>query len=126
MTTTTSKTPIRKHTRKTEEKRTDALDEGIRMRFDGEVYSITAGDLTALDSRALRQQAGITFPKLLEQAAEDFDLDTLACLIWLARRVNGERTLTFDEVAASVGYDDLETLDFNAAEDPDQGDAPGE
>lgn len=124
--TTTSKTPQRRHTRATEAKRTEALDEGIRLKVGDNVYEITAGDLTALDSRALRQQVGMSFPSLMAQAENDFDIDTLAALIWLARRVNGERDLSFEEVAGEVGYADLEGLDFDAAPEPDEDDAPGE
>lgn len=127
--TTTKKTVQRKHTRKTEEKRADALDQGYRVKVDGKVYKVTAGDLTGLDSRALRTQAGITFPGLLSQLVDDFDIDTLAVMIWLARRVHGERALSFEQVAAEVGYEDLEALKIGPEdEDPDdaEDDAPGE
>lgn len=123
---TTTKPPARRHTRASESKRKDALDEGIRIKIDGEVYAITAGDLTALDARALRNEVGVSFPRLMQQAAEDFDIDTLAALIWLARRTAGERTLRYEDVAAEIGYDDLEGLDLDPDEDEQpEVDAPG-
>lgn len=98
----------KKATRASKQKVDDALDMGAAFTIDGTEYKITTGDLSALDVRELRKQVGMSFPHLLSIlfSDDDSDIDAIAAILWLARRVNGdEPDLTFDEVAAETGYD---------------------
>lgn len=97
----------KKTTRATKEKLDSALDMGAEFTIDGTKYQITTGDLSALDVRELRKQTGYSFSNLLALLfSEDSDIDVIAAVLWLARRVNGdEPNLSFAEVAAETGYD---------------------
>jgi hypothetical protein len=97
----------RKHTRASEQKRADALDEGIRIVLAGTAYEVRAGDLTAMDSLACRQQTGMPFAGILEAFGTAPDIDLVAAVMWLARRVKGERTLSFEAVASELRYGDV-------------------
>lgn len=96
----------RKHTPRTEAKRTAAHEQGIRVTYDGQEYVVRSGDLNAMDARDLRKELGLSFMGLRRGLAEDPDLDLIAALIWLARRVDGERGLPYAAVALEMGYDD--------------------
>lgn len=90
--------------------------EGMSMsvRFRGVDYTIRQGDVCAADAAALRRDVGYSFVGLMSAGAKDPDIDIFAAIIWLARRAEGERSLTFDEVAQDVTYDDFD-------EDPEGG-----
>lgn len=107
--------------KKAQSKKDEALNEGISLTIDGAVYTVRAGDLSALDTRALRKELGLSFMGLITAFREDPDIDLIAGLMWLSRRVNGEQNLTYDEVAGSVDY----SLDIAEAaeEDGDEGEA---
>jgi hypothetical protein len=102
----------RKHTRATETKAHAELDEGVAISVDGREYRVTAGDLNALDSRALRRAIGVGFPGLMQQLGSDPDLDSIAAVVWLARRVEGEAHLEYDDVAAEFTYNDVIKTEF--------------
>jgi hypothetical protein len=106
----------KKPTRKTNEKVDSSLDMGARFTIDGTVYEILAGDLSALDVQALRKQVGTSFPSLLATLfSDEGDIDTVAAVLWLARKVNGgEPALTYNEVAAEVGYDVIQKIQEGA------------
>lgn len=95
----------RKHTRKTEEHRGEALDIGLKIKVDGKTYTVRQGDLTAMDANALRRETGHSFMGLMRAFGTDPDIDLIACVVWLSRRTNGERGLSFEEVAEEIGYD---------------------
>lgn len=71
--------------------------------------------MTALDVRALREQTGMSYNRLIRVATQDMDIDLLAAIVWMARRVNGERDLTYTEVASAVTWTD----DYFITDDPD-------
>ena len=97
----------------------------MRVRYDGTVYEIRAGDLTALDTLALRRETGFTFGRLMNLDPDDFDIDVVAAIVWLCRRQAGENTLRYAAVAADISY--VGVLDsFDVVDDEDEGDAEGE
>lgn len=111
----------RVHTRTSEENRTAMLERGVRFAVGEQVYAVRLGDLSALDSLAFRKEVGIPFAQALSLAeADEFDVDLLAALMWMARRVAGERDLTFNEVASEVGYSDLFSVTAAEAETGDE------
>lgn len=92
---------------------------GITVTHNGKKYSVFAKDLTALDARAMRQEIGLSFAGLLGAAGVDMDIDLLAGVVWLSRRVNGERELTYEEVAVGFTYDGEYDVDNATADDED-------
>lgn len=99
----------RKHTPKTEADRKSGLDEGVRITYDGETYEVRAGDLSALDIRDLRKEAGYSFQGLMTALREDADLDLIVALIWLAKRAKGEH-IPYAVVANDIGYNELDLM----------------
>lgn len=117
-------TLAKKQTRATRQKQDDALDFGVRITLEGETYEIRAGDLNALDSLALKQQVGMSFPQLVvETSAGNPDLVEFAAIIWLARRLAGERDLPFVDVAQDIDYRKILSAQVEAAEGEDLDDA---
>lgn len=112
----------RKVTRKTEEKRDEALDQGVSITVDGRAYTVRAGDLTGLDSSALRRECGYSFAGLMREMRRDPDIDLVAAVMWLARRIEGEQMLSYDDVAGEVGYGiDLEVKDAEPEDESPEG-----
>lgn len=93
----------------------------LSVTVDGVGYVVREGDLSAADSAALRREMGMSFAGVLRAAATDPDIDLVAAIVWLARRAEGERALTFAEVAESIGYD--AELDFGPT-DGGEADSP--
>ena len=94
----------RQHTRASEKKRNDELDLGLTINVNGQEYTVRQGDLTAMDTSALRREVGLSFRGLLEQFTKDPDIDLVAAFVWLARRVDGELLLSFEQVASEMDY----------------------
>jgi len=118
--TTTANRPNlnRKVTRTTEAKRDEALNQGLSLTVDGRVYTVRAGDLTGMDAAALRREVGMSFMGLMKAMQSDPDVDLIAALMWLSRRIEGEKLLSYEEVAQEVGYDvDIDLVD---AEEPEE------
>lgn len=93
------------------------------MKVNSKAYTMRLSELTAKDSAALRRQTGMSTRLLLSAASTDPDLDTVAALVWLARRQAGDE-VTFDDVAEEIGYDaDIESVEEPAEEDPDSPEA---
>lgn len=95
-------TAARKVTKKTEESRREALDQGVRITLDGESYTLRIGDVTPAMARELRRETGHSFMALVNLLGDDPDIDVIAEAVWVARRMAG------DEVA----LDDV-MLDYN-------------
>lgn len=95
----------RKVTRASESKRNAELDMGLSISVDGKVYTVRQGDLTSLDTMALRRETGYSFMGLLKAFQADPDIDLIAALVWLSRRIDGEVMLGYGEVAGEIGYD---------------------
>lgn len=115
----------RQHTRKTEAKRTDALDQGVSIELDGEVYEVRAGDLTAVHSRMLRRECGVSFVQLMDELTTACDIDSIAVVIWLARRLRGEELVSYEDVANGIDYSiqDRIVVKGTEAEDSDSPEA---
>jgi len=98
-----------------------AEEEGISLTatVDGKVYKVAAKDLTAIDVREMRKQLGFSFMGLLRELQTDSDLDLIAGVVWIARRSQGERGLTYAEVAENMDYEDLEVAVVKQDSDPD-------
>jgi hypothetical protein len=77
---------------------------GMQIEFDGQTYVVRQSDMTGQDTRALRQEVGLSFAGLLKQMQTDPDIDLIAAFIWLARRIKGD-TVTYDSILDSIGYE---------------------
>lgn len=93
-----------KHTAKTDRKRQEAEDTGVAITVDGTKYTVREADLTSLDTMALRRETGMSFIGLMQAFGESPDIDLIAALVWLARRSDGERMLTYADVASDINY----------------------
>ena len=80
----------RKVTRTSEENRENALDQGLRITMEGEVFEVRVGDITSAMAREVRTNLGFGPMQLIRQCAIDPDVDLLSAFVWLARRINGE------------------------------------
>lgn len=93
---------------------------GAAITRDGRTFTVYANDLSAMDTRALRQELGMSFVGLLRAAKVDPDIDLLAAIEWMSRRVNGEQQLEYEQVALEWNYN----TDFQVPKDLDaDGDA---
>lgn len=110
MTTTSRPSAARRHTRTTEKKATDQLEQGIRITLDGESYEVRLADVTPNLTRELRRGTGMSFNQLMREVTSDPDLDSLAGFIWMARRIVGEKVEIEDVVVtyAQILGDDFE------------------
>lgn len=111
----------KKQTPKTRKAREDALNQGISIVVDGTTYTVRSGDLSSLDTLALRRTVGLSFAGVIRAMQSDPDIDLIAAIVWLARRVDGERGLEFEDVASEIGYD----VDLDVLEDAEESE-PGE
>lgn len=91
-----------KVTRKSEEKREEALDDGLKITIDGESHVVRDGDITAQIARELRAVSGMSYLRLVQTIKADADIDVLSTFVWLSKRILGE-VVSHDEV--SVTYD---------------------
>lgn len=87
----------RTHTRKSEGKRNEALDDGVRITIDGDVFEVRVGDVTPALAAELRRHSGMSFMRLMQSISADPDVDLLTSFEWLARRVRGEQ-VDFEDV----------------------------
>lgn len=89
-----------------------ALEEGISLSVDGTVHTVRMGDLSAMDTLALRKEVGMSFMGLMDAFRKDPDIDLIAALVWLSRRAAGEASLSYEAVASELGYDlDVEMVE---------------
>jgi phage tail tube protein FII len=94
----------RKTTRRSEQARRQEQSRALRIDVNGKQYTLRFGDVTGVEAKAFREQVGVPFTKIMRND-EDWDLDWIAGMVWLARRLDGERMLRFDDVAAEIGFD---------------------
>lgn len=97
-----------------------ALDQGIKVTWNGVDYAVCLGDLSSLDTQALRREVGLSFLGIIKALNADPDIDLIAAIIWLRRRINGEVTLSYNEVAGQIDYNtDIDIAEHEADPDPE-------
>lgn len=117
---TESRPPLqRKHTRKTEDNRKAALEEGVKISYDGEEYVVKAGDISSQAARRFRREVGTSVRGVMEELGTDPDIDSVAALVWLARLLRGE-DIELDDVAMT--YDDLDRIEVEKPGPEDEND----
>lgn len=90
----------RKHTRTTESKRADGLEQGLRITIDGQAFEVRLGDVTSTVTRELRRATGMSFNQVMNLVQTDPDSDVIAAFIWIARRLAGEQ-IDVDDVVVT-------------------------
>lgn len=113
----------RKQTRGSEAARKAELDQGCTVWVEGVAYTVRLGDLTSMDAANLRREVGMSFMGLMRALQADADIDLIAALVWLRRRMDGEQLLSYQTVAESIGYDADIDVTEPTAEDEDAGEA---
>ncbi len=102
----------KKHTRQSELNREKALEQGYKLIIEGETYEARIGDVTPAIARELRKHTGMGFMRLVQEMAQDPDVDLISAAVWVARRIAGEM-VSFEDV--EVGYAALLGDDFEVA-----------
>lgn len=78
---------------------------GMQIEVDGKTYVVRESDLTPRDVAALRRETGFAgWVGLAQEAQRGFDLDVLAALVWLSRRIAGE-FVSYESVLDTMSYD---------------------
>lgn len=81
---------------------------GLQITLDGRTYVVREADLTPHDVRALRKETGFSWAGLGRELQRDPDIDLIAALVWMARRLAGDE-VPYESVLDDLGYDsDLE------------------
>jgi hypothetical protein len=77
----------------------------MQIEVDGRTYVVRESDLTPRLVADLRRETGFAgWIGLSSEAQRGFDLDVLAALVWLARRIDGE-TVQYDAVLNEMSYE---------------------
>lgn len=122
----TRPTLAKKATRKTEEKRQQALDsQRVGLRVKGEVYVVNPADVSAAVDRRIRQAAGYTVTSIIGELEGAPGLDTVAAFMFAAEVVGGAEATAerFEELLESVTYgDEVDVL--TGADLPEDDDGP--
>lgn len=86
----------------------------LRISIKGETRDLVFADLGPRDARMFRKATGMALRTVLDE--EQFDLDSIAALWWLARIRSGDK-VTYDEVeAAFPSYADMDDETFSIEE----------
>jgi hypothetical protein len=104
-----------------EERRSGELDQiKIKVTCGGNPYEISLSDISALDEMDYYKATGQTFMDVFSGKVSSF---AIAGLVWVYRRRNMEKRLTFEQVLDEFKLSDLETLvlgdDYEADEPVD-------
>lgn len=84
----------------------------ITITFNDRPFIYRHNEMTAVDVRDCRRETGFTVNRLLGLVGDaDIDIDSVAAILWLARRQQGERGLRYDAVASTVRPDSRLALD---------------
>lgn len=77
---------------------------GMKIDLNGKSYIVRESDLSPRDIAALRRETGFAgWVGLASEAQRGFDLDVLAALVWLARRIDGD-IVPYESVLDEMSY----------------------
>lgn len=93
------------------------VEPGISISIDDTEYVIRMSDMTGLDAKDFRAQVGMTLTSVFFGQVPQ-DIDTLAGLIWLARR-RTEPGLTYRQVAGSINLTTVMDVGTTEANPPE-------
>lgn len=88
-------------------------DKGLKFTVDGKPLELNLEEITGRDAKEFRNQTGMAFRRavtMFSESPQDVDIDTVAGIIWLARRQGGDQA-TYDTVLGEINYaTDFETV----------------
>lgn len=85
----------------------------VTITHDDQSWVLRHADLTALDERDCRNETGFTITEILGFVdSTKPGLDTLAALEWIARRQNGDRAVSYLDVAKTITNASAITVDW--------------
>lgn len=120
MSTSTRPSLTPKETRKTREKRDEALEQGIGFTdTDGTRLQVRVRDVKGKHDAALVDATGYDFMGLLGALERRQGLDLLSAVVWFCRLVNGRDAGSYEETRDEFGYGDVLELDVDKARDED-------
>lgn len=107
----------RQHTRSTEAKRDEGLDEGFSfVDTDGKRLSVRVRDVKGRHDAALHRAIGLDFMGLLDALSRRQGLDLLAAVVWFGRLVHTDNAGTYEDTLADFSYSDVLALDIDEAD----------
>jgi len=91
------------------------MDAKLCITVAGNRFEMRIGDFTALDEFDYFKQTGQTIMEVFNEGkVTSF---AVAGLVWLHRRANQEKSLTFEEVARTFKFSDLDSIEFDDGKD---------
>lgn len=96
-------------------------DTGLVFTLDGKPYELNLEELTGRDTKEFRTQTGMSFRRtvtMFTKDPDDVDIDSIAGLIWLARRQAGEQ-VDYDTVLGEITYQSLFEIKEAEVEPPE-------
>lgn len=88
----------------------------MTFHIDGTRYTLRPGQITGEDFRAYRAATSQALP-LFDGASTSMGIDTLAAMVWIARRQAGERKLDYLAVEKTLTLDVLQSLEVDIEDD---------
>lgn len=88
----------------------------MTFHIEGVRYTLRPGQITGEDFRAYRAATGQALP-LFDGSNTSMGIDTLAAMVWIARRQAGERKLDYLAVEKTLTLDVLQTLEVEIEDD---------
>lgn len=82
------------------------MDKALVFTLAGKRHELNLDEITGKDAKAFRESTGSSFRKsvtMFATAPDDVDLDTIAGIVWLARRQTGDQ-VTYDDVLGDITY----------------------
>lgn len=85
---------------------------GFRVTIGTETWVLRTADIGPGDDFLVRRQTGVPLSQYL--TADSFGLDSVAVIVWMARRKNGEKRLTFARVLEEFpNFEEIDELTEN-------------
>jgi hypothetical protein len=97
---------------------TPKLAEELRLEVAGRRYRLRLDNFTAADDFAVYQKIGLSITEIFSGAISLF---TIAALVWVHRRQR-EPDLTYEEVAKTFKFEDMQTIRRGNQAAPDRED----
>jgi hypothetical protein len=88
----------------------------MTFRIDGVRYTLRPGQITGEDFRLFRSDTGQPL-QIFDAATSTMGIDTLAAMIWIARRQAGERKLSYLDVEKSLTLESVQSLEVDIEDD---------
>jgi hypothetical protein len=95
-----------------DKRRSESTDVGLKATVAGRVYEFHFGEMSASDVAVLRQQTGHSGLQLLNLLVHAPDVDLVAAVVWMARRLAGEKSLTYEQVADTFMWGSADRLEW--------------